>query len=147
MTCGNVHRSVVCGDLGEGSVGYTSSRRVLLAALAAVAMGALGIVSAGTSSAASGPIFPVMNTSETLPDGVWFRNSPHTADTDRVTGHGVYKNERVQLECYAKGDAVGPYSDRLWYYVLNVTRPTNGDVANRATSTPTTSTTGKPQTR
>ena len=29
----------------------------------------------------STPIFTVMNTNETLPDGVWFRNSPpHTAD-------------------------------------------------------------------
>src|SRR5258708_38490024 len=74
--------------------------------------------------AASGPIYPVMNTSETPPDGVWFRNSPHTADTDRVTGHGVYMNERVQLACYATGDAVGPYNDSLWYRVTNVSRPT-----------------------
>ena len=71
-----------------------------------------------------GPVFPVMNTSETLPDGVWFRNSPHTADTSRITGLGVYKGEQVQLNCYAFGDAVGPYSDSLWYYVHNVTRPT-----------------------
>jgi hypothetical protein len=42
--------------------------------------------------ATSEPIFTVMNTSETPPDGVWFRNSPHTADTDRVTGHGVSGN-------------------------------------------------------
>ena len=72
----------------------------------------------------AGPIFTVMNTSETLPDGVWFRNSPHTSDTDRVTGHGVYKNERVQLHCYAFGDSVGRYNDKLWYRVTNVTRPT-----------------------
>ena len=72
---------------------------------------------------ASGPIFTVLNTSETLPDGIWFRNSPHTADTDRVTGHGVYKNERVQLHCYAWGDAVGAYANRLWFQVTNVTRP------------------------
>jgi hypothetical protein len=79
---------------------------------------------APAANAASGPIFTVMNTSESLPDGVYFRNSPHTADTSRITGLGVYKNERVQLQCYAFGDAVGPYSDRLWYYVNNVTRPT-----------------------
>jgi hypothetical protein len=75
-------------------------------------------------SAATGLIFTVMNTSETLPDGVWFRSEPHTADAIRITGFGVYKNERVQLQCYAWGDAVGPYSDRLWYYANNVTRPT-----------------------
>ena len=82
-------------------------------------------VQAGTE-----PVFTVMNTSETLPDGVWFRNSPHTSDTDRVTGHGVYMNEQVQLQCYAWGDAVGPYDDTLWYFVLNVTRPINAGVTN-----------------
>lgn len=76
------------------------------------------------------PVFMVMNTSETPPDGVWFRNSPHTADTDRVTGHGVYMNEQVQLQCYGWGDAVGQYQDRLWYRVANVTRPTNAGVPN-----------------
>jgi hypothetical protein len=69
-------------------------------------------------------VFTVMNTSEQPPDGVWFRNSPHTADTSRITGLGVYRNERVQLVCYAFGDSVGPYHDALWYYVKNVTRPT-----------------------
>jgi len=78
----------------------------------------------------SGPIFTVMNTSESPPDGVWFRNSPHSADTDRVTGHGVYMNEQVQLQCYSWGDAVGPYGNTLWYDVTNVTRPTNNGVSN-----------------
>ena len=72
-----------------------------------------------------------MNTSETLPDGVWFRNSPHTADTNRVTGLGVYLNENVQLQCYAYGDAVGPYNDTLWYFVVNTSRPTNDGVSNQ----------------
>lgn len=76
------------------------------------------------------PIFTVMNTSETPPDGVWFRNSPQTADTDRVTGHGVYVNEQVQLRCYDWGDAVGQYNDHLWYSVLNVSRPANAARTN-----------------
>jgi hypothetical protein len=76
------------------------------------------------------PVFTVMNTSETPPDGVWFRSSPHTGDTDRVTGHGVYMGEQVQLQCYGFGDAVGPYSDSLWYYVVDVSRPTNAGVSN-----------------
>lgn len=79
----------------------------------------------------AGPVFPVMNTSETLPDGVWFRNSPHVNDTSRVTGLGVYSGERVQLHCYGWGDSVGPYNDRLWYYVTNVTRPTNNGTPNQ----------------
>ena len=116
---------------------------ILIVALLAIAA-AVGIMSvrpgstsvkavtaANAVTAASQPIFTVMNTSETPPDGVWFRRSPHTADTDRVTGHGVYKNEQVQLECLAWGDAVGPYANRLWYFVLNVTRPTNAGVANQ----------------
>lgn len=113
-----------------------SRRRLLLAAvLLAISMVATVTTAAITTttraSAASGPIFTVMNTSETLPDGVWFRNSPHTADTDRVTGHGVYMNEQVRLRCYAWGDAVGPYNNQLWYFVLNVTRPTNASAANQ----------------
>jgi hypothetical protein len=70
------------------------------------------------------PHFGVQNTSETLPDGVWFRNSPHTADTQRITGLGIYAHEMVQLNCYEWGDAVGPYGDTLWYQVSNLTRPT-----------------------
>ena len=113
--------------------------RVPIVAAVAGAVAALGIILvkpvpaelAALAAASGGPIYTVMNTSETLPDGVWFRNSPHTADSDRVTGHGVYQNERVQLECYAWGDAVGPYSNRLWYFVLNVTRPVNDGVTNR----------------
>ena len=100
-------------------------------------LGALGAVSAAllvglpaSPAVADAPVYPAMNTSETPPDGVWFRNSPHTADTDQVTGHGVYMGESVQLQCYAFGDAVGQYNDSLWYYVTNVSRPTNNGVAN-----------------
>lgn len=105
-------------------------RRVVTnVSIVGVAIGLLIGVSP-TADAASGPIFTVMNTSETPPDGVYFRNSPHTADTSRITGLGVYKNERVQLECYATGDAVPPYNDKLWYRVNNVTRPTVGGRVN-----------------
>jgi hypothetical protein len=114
--------------------------RALIAAAAAGALATVGIFFSGgttpagltlTAAASSEPVYTVMNTSETPPDGVWFRNSPHTADTDRVTGHGVYMNEQVRLECYAWGDAVGPYNNQLWYFVLNVTRPVNAGVANQ----------------
>jgi hypothetical protein len=100
-------------------------RRRWIAIIAAVAtLCGLGFLVAPSSQAASGPIFPVMNTSETPPDGVWFRNSPHTADTDRVTGQGVYAGDQVQLQCYAWGDPVGAYNNTLWYYASNLTRPT-----------------------
>ena len=84
-----------------------------------------------SASAATGPVYTVMNTSETLPDGVWFRNSPHTADTNRVTGLGPYMNEQVQLECYAFGDAVGRYNDSLWYFALDISRPTVDGMPNQ----------------
>lgn len=103
-----------------------------LGAVLAVLCGVVGLAVAAVpvADAASGPIFTVMNTSESLPDGVYFRNSPHTADTSRITGLGVFKNERVQLQCYATGDAVGAFNDRLWYHVNNVTRPTVSGRAN-----------------
>lgn len=72
----------------------------------------------------SSDVFRVMNTSETLPDGVWFRRSAQTADTRRVTGHGVYMNDQVEVHCYIFGESVGHYNNRLWYHVSNVTRPT-----------------------
>ena len=99
-------------------------------AVAAVAMAGVVGVATTQPAAAAAPVYTVMNTSESLPDGVWFRRSPHTADTDRVTGHGVYKNERVQVQCYALGDAVGAYRNTVWYLVTNVNRPTNAGVAN-----------------
>jgi hypothetical protein len=77
------------------------------------------------------PTFNVMNTSEQPPDGVWFRNSPHQADTSRVTGLGVYQGESIMAICYATGDAVGPYANTIWYYAQNMTRPTNNGQPNR----------------
>lgn len=77
------------------------------------------------------PVFTVQNTDNPPPDGVWFRNSPHTADTSRITGLGVYRNEQVQLQCYAWGDSVGPYNDTLWYFVKNLTRPTVGSLPDQ----------------
>jgi len=104
------------------------ARLAILATVLVVLLGVL--VGAGPSPAdvdhgSDGPIFTVMNTSETLPDGVYFRNSPNWDDTSRTYGLGVFRDEQVQLECYVFGQPVGPYNDQLWYYVLNVTRPTN----------------------
>lgn len=99
--------------------------RWLIGLLATIVLvGALFAVSPFPVHALGGPVFTVMNTNETLPDGVWFRNSPHTADTSQITGVGVYMNEQVQLQCYTAGDAVGPYNNKIWYYVANITRPT-----------------------
>ena len=87
-------------------------------------------VPAPAPTPAGGPIFTVMNTSETLPDGVYFRNSPHTSDTSHTAGIGVFAGEQVRLLCYAFGDSVGPYNDALWYDVSNVTRATSNGASN-----------------
>lgn len=100
---------------------------------ALLAVFAVALVLSGSADSAitlNGPAFTVMNTSETPPDGVWFRNSPRTADTNRVTGHGVYANERVQLRCFTFGEAVGRYANRLWYNVVDVSRPSNAGAEN-----------------
>ncbi len=75
-------------------------------------------------------VFDVQNTSETPPDGVWFRNSPHSNDTSRINGIGVYQGEQVQLRCFGWGDSVGPYHDTLWYQVDNLSRPNSAGTRN-----------------
>jgi hypothetical protein len=103
-------------------------RRPLVTVFLVIAMLMSGLAEAGHVAAdSSGPIFTVMNTSETLPDGVWFRTAPYTADAIRVTGDGVYMGEQVQLQCYAFGQTVGQYNDSLWYYSQNIpARPSTG---------------------
>lgn len=115
--------------LRDGGLGLYGGFTVL----ATPTPGARGGPAASTPApapAADAPVFTVMNTSETPPDGVWFRNSPSTADTDRVTGHGVYAREQVRLDCYVWGEAVGKYGNRLWYSASNVSRPTNKGTPN-----------------
>jgi hypothetical protein len=68
------------------------------------------------------PVFTVMNTSEQPPDGVWFRDEPNTPGP-RLNGYGVYMGDRVQLQRYGWGQAIGQYSNRLWYQSANLTRP------------------------
>ena len=43
---------------------------------------------------ASEPVYPVMNTSEYPPDGIYFRNSPDWNNTSRITGFGVFAGVR-----------------------------------------------------
>ena len=59
--------------------------------------------------------------------GIYYRNSPHWADTSQTPGVGVYDGDQVELICGALGDPVGPYSDTAWSYVKNLSRPSIGD--------------------
>lgn len=74
-------------------------------------------------------VYYVMNTSETPPDGVWFRDNPGISGP-RLNGYGVYMNDRVELRCYGWGEALGPYKNRLWYMSANLTRPSAPGRAN-----------------
>ena len=76
----------------------------------------------GTTTGGNQPVFPVMNTSETPPDGVWFRDNPNVSGP-RLNGYGVYAGDRIQLRCYGWGEAIGAYGNRLWYSSANLTRP------------------------
>lgn len=103
----------------------TCSKRIFGAGVALL-LSMVGYTTLNPSSAdaASEPVFAVMNTSETLPDGVYFRNSSAQNDTNREPGFGVYMGESLHADCWSWGDAVGPYSNHIWYRGLDVTRPT-----------------------
>ena len=91
--------------------------RVLVAALAVVATGALGIVSTGTASASTGIVKAVVNAD----GGVYWRAAPRWDAVIKVNRQGVYNGDRIELECYFSGNSantVPPYwNNSLWYQV------------------------------
>lgn len=66
----------------------------------------------------AGLVFSVFNAE----GGIYYRNSPHWADTPATPGVGVYNGDQVELICGALGDPVGPYNDTAWSYVNNLSR-------------------------
>lgn len=76
----------------------------------------------GTATAAE-PVYPVMNTSEYPPDGIYFRSEPDWNKPIRVTGVGVYAGESIRLKCWTAGTNV-PRPDGganyIWYLAENV---------------------------
>jgi len=82
--------------------------------------GGVGTGGTGGSGGASMPslVFTVDNAA----GGIYYRNSPHWADTNQVPGVGVYNGDRVQLICSAWGDPVGPSSNTAWSYVTDLSR-------------------------
>ncbi|MFZ1302153.1 MAG: phospholipase [Candidatus Microsaccharimonas sp.] len=109
-----------------------TARKIFAAVLTAALM-LMGLILGATSAAADEPIYPVMNTSEYPPDGIYFRSAPDWNKPIRVTGVGIYSGERVQLKCWEWGTNV-PRTDggsnTLWYYSLNVSRPSVGGYGN-----------------
>ena len=66
---------------------------------------------------------PAMNTSESPPDGVWFRTDTQN-NTRRVTDLGIYAGDYMAVECWSWGVPIGGYNNHIWYRGSNQTRPT-----------------------
>jgi hypothetical protein len=110
----------------------TFLRRVAPVLLVAAAGAAL-LGTAAPASAGTGLVYSVVNAD----GGVYYRNSPHWSDTSATPGVGVYNGDRVELICGAWGDAVGPYANRRWHLLTNLSRSVgNGWVADRFLNTP-----------
>jgi uncharacterized protein YraI len=73
-------------------------------------------------SPSGGPIYTIVDAD----GGVYFRNAPEWSETSATAGKGVYLGDQVQVICGAFGEAYGPYSNRWWSYVQNLSRPTAG---------------------
>ncbi|HEX7299235.1 MAG TPA: hypothetical protein VF257_09510 [Solirubrobacteraceae bacterium] len=87
-------------------------------------------LAASAAPAYAQPVFVVMNTSETPPDGVWFRYGPDPGLTTKTDGLGVYMGEHVSVKCYVHGTPFGPYGNDVWYYAYDVERPSVAGQAN-----------------
>lgn len=57
----------------------------------------------------TGPTYYVVST-----DGVWARYGPFQAD---ISGYGPAYLAPVEYLCFGWGQAVGPWNDKLWYFV------------------------------
>jgi hypothetical protein len=79
---------------------------------------ALAVAAAATfaaSARADQPLFRVMNTSETLPDGFWFRYGPDPALTTRTPGLGVYRTSTCSRSVIRRGRRSGPTAMCTWF--------------------------------
>ena len=93
-------------------------KRMALAALVTVAT-----VTAGASAVPASAYAPPPNASAVAihnvvgtGGGVYWRWGPWSAAYQAISGYGEYDGYAVTLDCWAFGDPVGPYGNRLWYY-------------------------------
>jgi hypothetical protein len=60
--------------------------------------------------------------------GVYWRWGPQENAYQPIAGYGEYDGYTVALDCWAYGDPVGPYGNRLWYFAEQYSpQPTQGD--------------------
>jgi hypothetical protein len=96
------------------------ARQFVLLAAATIAVGFAAIAFAAPPASAypappgasSQAVYTVQNTD----GGIYWREDPHTADYQSISGYGPYDGYQVAVDCWAYGDPVGPYGNRLWYY-------------------------------
>jgi len=91
--------------------------------------GSLGFIeetTAKTVRAAGALVYTV--DPNTAAGGVFARSDPHTNDTQRIVGYGVYPNQQVLLLCgVTDGDPVGQYQNKTWHFVTDISNPGEGN--------------------
>ncbi len=120
------HRSAESVSLVERWRTSTVRRKIGVLATATAALLAGGMAfNASPAAADSGQDYTI---TDAAAGGYFSRNSPHTNDTPRIAGKGVYPGDRVRLICgVTDGDPVGPYNNKTWHKILNLSRPDQGE--------------------
>lgn len=103
------------------------NRRLIASLTALASICGVGLVLPNAAHADTGLYYNVVDSDNANDGGVYYRNSPSWNDSSRTYGVDAHYGETVELVCYEWGDAVGPYQNRLWHLVSNVTRPSAGE--------------------
>jgi hypothetical protein len=103
------------------SVQTKARTRQLALTISATSIASLAAIVFAASPASAYPAPPgasaqAIYTVENTGGGVYWRWDPHTADYQAISGYGPYDGYEVAIDCWAYGDPVGPYGNRLWYY-------------------------------
>ena len=101
-------------------------RFIAMLMILGLAVGMTVTAGSGLASAGTGLRYQVIDADNAHDGGVFYRNSPSWNDTARINGAGGYYGETVELVCGAWGDGVGPYANRRWHLVDNLSRPAAG---------------------
>ena len=95
----------------------TIQRKVVVAALAAVAAVAAWVPAAGAD-----PVFPTMNDQ----GGVYWRSAPDWNTPVAQAGNGHYPGTRISVSCWARGSAVPGSNNIMWVRASVVAGPGHG---------------------
>jgi hypothetical protein len=106
--------------LNRSGIGRTAFRLAVIAGLVGGP-----VVANVTPAMASGQEYTITDDAS---GGVYARNSPHTNDTERINGKGIYPGDIVRLICgVTNGDPVGEiHHNTTWHKIINESRPDQG---------------------